>query len=97
MNPAQKIVFWLTAKGMAFVRRHYLGMAAGYTASECLAHTFAVGQQKDCDALTDYLGKRYGGKAILCKNGRSGLCLALKAYFDRGDAVIVNGFTCYAV
>ena len=97
MNPAQKTAFWLTAKGMAFVRRHYLGMAAGYTVEEIWQHTLAVGRQKDCDTLTDYLGKRYGGRAILCKNGRSGLCLALKAYFDRGDAVIVNGFTCYAV
>ena len=34
---------------------------------------------------------------VLCKNGRSALCLALKAYFQPGDAVIVNGFTCYAV
>ncbi|MBR3248749.1 aminotransferase class I/II-fold pyridoxal phosphate-dependent enzyme [Candidatus Saccharibacteria bacterium] len=97
MNPAQKVVFWLTAKGMAFVRRHYLGMAAGYSLEEVCGHTFTVGRQKDCEALTDYLGKRYGGEAILCKNGRSGLCLALKAYFEPGDAVIVNGFTCYAV
>lgn len=36
-------------------------------------------------------------RAILCKNGRSALCLALKAYFNKGDKVIVNGFTCYAV
>lgn len=36
-------------------------------------------------------------RAILCKNGRSALCLALKAYFNRGDKIIVNGFTCYAV
>ena len=82
---------------MAFVKRHYLGMAAGYTIEEIWQHTLAVGRQKDCDDLTEYLSKRYGGKAMLCKNGRSGLCMALKAYFDPGDAVIVNGFTCYAV
>lgn len=34
---------------------------------------------------------------MLCKNGRSALALALKAYFEPGDAVIINGFTCYAV
>ena len=34
---------------------------------------------------------------MLCKNGRSALALALKAYFEPGDAVLVNGFTCYAV
>lgn len=41
--------------------------------------------------------KNSASRAILCKNGRSALCLALKAYFNRGDKVIVNGFTCYAV
>ena len=34
---------------------------------------------------------------ILTKNGRSGLAIALLAYFKPGDAVIVNGFTCFAV
>ena len=103
MNPVQRFLVWLGFRGMAFVRRHYLGMAAGYTALECLAHTFIIGRRKDCRELKQYLRKRYGGESaddtqvILCKNGRSGLCLALKAYFDRGDAVIVNGFTCYAV
>ena len=79
------------------MKRYFLGMAAGYTGGEIWRHTFAVGREKDCTALTDYLSEHYGGKAILCKNGRSALCLALKAYFDKGDAVIVNGFTCYAV
>ena len=93
MNPAQKI----------FVKRHYLGMAAGYTVGEIWQHTLAVGRKQDCRDLKKYLRKRYGGgsdedtRVILCKNGRSALCLALKAYFDKGDAVIVNGFTCYAV
>lgn len=97
MNSLQRFLFWLTARGMAFVRRHYLGMAASYSMNDCLIHTFTIGRQKDCDDLIEYLGKRYNGEAILCKNGRSGLCLALKSYFDKGDAVIVNGFTCYAV
>ena len=34
---------------------------------------------------------------MLCKNGRSALCLALKSYFDGGDKIIISGFTCYAV
>ena len=79
------------------MKHYFLGMAAGYTVEEIWRHTLAVGREKDCNALRDYLSKRYGGRAILCKNGRSGLCMALKAYFDKGDAVIVNGFTCYAV
>lgn len=49
------------------------------------------------EELSSYLGERYGGEAILTKNGRSALALALKAYFHKGDKIIVNGFTCYAV
>lgn len=81
------------------MRRHYfLGMAAGMARKEKLAHTFAVGRKKDLDDLTDYLAQKYGGEeVILTKNGRSGLALALMAYFKKGDKIIVNGFTCYAV
>ena len=80
------------------MRKHYfLGMAAGYTRKQRLTHTFAVGREKDRTALQEFLAQKYSGEAILAKNGRSGLALALKAYFKPGDAVIVNGFTCYAV
>lgn len=72
-------------------------MAAGYSGVDCLRHTFAVGRQKDCDELVSYLGKKYNGRTLLCKNGRSALALALMAYFEPGDTIIVNGFTCYAV
>ena len=79
------------------MKHYFLGAAAGYSRKERLAHTFAIGREKDRKGLVHYLGKRYGGGAILCKNGRSALALALKAYFKPGDAVLVNGFTCYAV
>jgi len=80
------------------VRKHYfLGLAANYSRKRCLAHTFAIGRKKDRGALQRFLTQKYGGETILTKNGRSALALALKAYFDPGDAVIVNGFTCYAV
>ncbi|MBQ3452655.1 DegT/DnrJ/EryC1/StrS family aminotransferase [Candidatus Saccharibacteria bacterium] len=79
------------------MKRYFLGMAAGYRWKDIFRHTFAVGGEKDRDLLCQYLNKRYGGETILCKNGRSALGLALKAYFEPGDAVIVNGFTCYAV
>ena len=79
------------------MKRYFLGMAAEYRWRDILSHTFMMGRQSDCDDLCDYLGKRYGGETILCKNGRSALGLALKAYFHHGDAVVVNGFTCYAV
>ncbi|RYC74555.1 DegT/DnrJ/EryC1/StrS family aminotransferase [Candidatus Nanosyncoccus alces] len=80
------------------MRKHYfLGLAANYSRKRCLAHTFAIGRKKDRGALQRFLTQKYGGETILTKNGRSALALALKAYFDPGDAVIVNGFTCYAV
>ena len=79
------------------MKRYFLGLAANYTPEQRWRHTFAVGRERDRTELAKYLGRKYGGEAILCKNGRSALALALKAYFEPGDAVIVNGFTCYAV
>ena len=80
------------------MKKHYfLGMAAGYSKKRVWRHVFAVGRERHRAELTEHLGIRYRGTAILCKNGRSALALALKAYFKPGDAVIVNGFTCYAV
>lgn len=79
------------------MKRYFLGMAANYTRKERLEHTFAAGREKDRGALQRYLTQKYSGEAILTKNGRSALALALRAYFEPGDEVIVNGFTCYAV
>lgn len=80
------------------MKKHYfLGLAGGYSKTRVARHVFAVGRRKDCDSLVEYLGKRYEGDAILYKNGRSALAAVLEAYFEPGDAVIVNGFTCYAV
>ncbi len=79
------------------MRHYFLGLAANYSRKQRLEHTFAAGRKKDCDELKKFLEKKYSGEAILAKNGRSALALALKAYFKPGDEVIVNGFTCYAV
>ena len=80
------------------MKHYFLGAAANYTRRERLKHTFAVGKGKDCENLENFLTKKYSGKrTILTKNGRSALAMALKAYFEPGDAIIVNGFTCYAV
>ena len=79
------------------MKQYFLGMAAEYKWHDVLRHVFAVGLEKDCCELRQFLREKYEGKAILCKNGRSALCLALKTYFKPGEAVIVNGFTCYAV
>ncbi|MBR3176135.1 DegT/DnrJ/EryC1/StrS aminotransferase family protein [Candidatus Saccharibacteria bacterium] len=79
------------------MKHYFLGLAANYSRRQRLAHTFAIGQQKDCDELKKFLAEKYQGKAVLTKNGRSALAMALKAYFEPGDEIIVNGFTCYAV
>lgn len=75
----------------------FLGMAANYEDGEWLRHLFTRGARRDLARLKEYLSKRYDGKAILCKNGRSALTLMLEAYFEPGDSILVNGFTCYAV
>ncbi len=79
------------------MKHYFLGMAAEYADGRWLKHLFTCGRRKDLEALKRFLTRKYKGEAILCKNGRSALALALKAYFEPGDAVLVNGFTCYAV
>ena len=79
------------------MRHYYLGMAANFDGSEWAKHTFAIGREREYGALKRFLSQKYFGEAVLCKNGRSALALALKAYFEPGDKVLVNGFTCYAV
>lgn len=79
------------------MKQYFLGMAANYARKECLRHTFTIGRERDRGALQRFLTQKYGGEAVLTKNGRSALALALRAYFEPGDKVIVNGFTCYAV
>lgn len=76
-------------------KNYFLGLAANQ--KHVWRHLFAHGNDKDAAKLKVYLEERYGGEAILAKNGRSALTLALKAYFNKGDKIIVNGFTCYAV
>lgn len=78
------------------MKKHYfLGAAANF--KHPFRHIFAGGSEKDARKLEVLLGEKYGGEAILMKNGRSALAVALMAYFNKGDKVIVNGFTCYAV
>ena len=79
------------------MRHYFLGMAVNYSGGGWAKHLFTVGRRKDCTELEKFLSKKYNGQAMLCKNGRSALALALKAYFEPGDKVLVNSFTCYAV
>ena len=79
-------------------KNYFLGLAANYSREERLAHTFTIGREEDVKDLKNYLNRKYlGERTILTKNGRSALALALKAYFNKGDKILVNGFTCYAV
>lgn len=78
------------------MRRYFLGLGAGRKVG-ALKTLFAIGTRRDCSALEECLKNDYGGRAVLTKNGRSGLFLALKAYCKRGDGVLINGFTCFAV
>lgn len=76
-------------------RRFYLGLnMGGPKVSECL---WTHGTSKDLRELSEYLAERYSGASVLTKNGRSALCFALKSYFNPGDKIIINAFTCYAV
>ena len=77
------------------MKHYFLGLAAGRKGA--WRQLFTHGSKKDTKELCEFLEKRYGGEAMLCKNGRSALTLALLANFKRGDLVLVNGFTCYAV
>ena len=79
------------------MKHYFLGMAAEYADGEWLKHLFTIGKRIDYDKLVRFLSRKYNGETMLCKNGRSALTLALKAYFEPGDEILVNGFTCYAV
>ena len=78
-------------------KNYFLGAAANYSRKQRLLHTFSIGKQSDINDLKDFLAKKYDGKAMITKNGRSALTLALRANLPKGSRVIVNGFTCYAV
>ncbi|MBR3254058.1 DegT/DnrJ/EryC1/StrS aminotransferase family protein [Candidatus Saccharibacteria bacterium] len=77
------------------MKHYFLGAAAN--CKHVWRHLFAHGSEKDAANLASYLSEKYHGETILTKNGRSALSLALRMYFEPGDKVMVNGFTCYAV
>lgn len=77
------------------MRRYYLGLNAG--GPKAISTLFSHGSKRDLRDLSEFLAGKYLGAPILTKNGRSALGLALKSYFEPGDKIIVNGFTCFAV
>lgn len=78
-------------------RLYFLGLAANYSRRARLRHFFSFGKTKHYRELEALLRHKYGGEVVLTKNGRSALAMAMRAYFNKGDAVLVNGFTCFAV
>lgn len=80
------------------MKRYFLGLAAKYSREDRFAQLFSLGRTEDLTDLTKFLERKYNGeRVILTKNGRSALALALKANFSKGDKIMVNSFTCYAV
>lgn len=77
------------------IHKYYLGLNAnGPKVFETL---FSHSSSRDLRDFNELLAKKYQGAPILAKNGRSALAIALKSYFEPGDKIIINGFTCYAV
>ena len=76
-------------------RKYFLGLNTnGPKVYETL---FSCGSSKNLRDFNELLAGKYQGAPMLTKNGRSALTIALKSYFEPGDKIIVNGFTCYAV
>ena len=76
-------------------KHYYLGLNARRRGG--VRHLLIHGRKSDYTALSRALALKYGGTAVLTKNGRTGLFMALKVYVKRGSGVIITGFTCYAV
>ena len=81
------------------MKKHFfLGLAANYGKEDRRSQLFSIGRKEDLRDLKSYLERKYGGEcAILTKNGRSALAIAFQTYFKKGDKILVNSFTCYAV
>lgn len=83
----------------------FLGLSSNYTARDIWRHAFILGTRKSYNELENALAERYGGDLLhtsLIFSGRSAICLALKSFIEsgrvkKGDHVVVNSFTCYAV
>ncbi|MBR3252976.1 DegT/DnrJ/EryC1/StrS aminotransferase family protein [Candidatus Saccharibacteria bacterium] len=77
------------------IRKYYLGLNAN--GPGVFKTLFCHSSSRDLREFNELLAGKYQGAPILTKNGRSALAIALKSYFEPGDKIIVNGFTCYAV
>ena len=80
------------------MRHYFLGLASGKNRKERQAQLFSRGKEADYFDLQNYILREYGAHQVLItRNGRSAIAAGLKAYFEDGGEVIINGFTCHTV
>jgi len=75
----------------------FMSRAAKFNFSRAVRHLTIRGRKSDYKALRKYLESRYDAKVVLFHNGRTAIAEGLKQYLNKGDAVAVNGLTCFAV
>lgn len=73
-------------------------LGSNYDFNFVMKALFARGSIKDSQQLTDFLEKKYQGKAVLTYKGRQAIEVGLKALeLPEGSAVAICGYTCFAV
>lgn len=75
----------------------FMSRAAEFNFTRAIRHLTIRGRKSDHRALQKYLEDRYRAKVVLFHNGRTAIAEGLKQYLSKGDAVTVNGLTCFAV
>ena len=75
----------------------FQSVGSQYSFKDSFAHLFARNNGRHSSELIAELEHQFDGKAYLYANGRSALAAALQSVAKSGDAVAINGFTCYVV
>lgn len=75
----------------------FQSVGSQYSYKDSFAHLFARSDGRHSLELIAELEHQFDGKAYLYANGRSALAAALQSVAKSGDAVAINGFTCYVV
>lgn len=73
-------------------------LGSNYSLKFAIKALFVQNKESYKEKLTDFLEKKYQGKAILVYKGREAIGLALQILkLPKRSFVAINGFTCYAV
>ena len=75
----------------------FQSVGSQYSFNDSFAHLLARNNEHHSSELIAELERQFEGKAYLYANGRSALAAALQPLAKNGDAVAINGFTCYVV